>query len=400
MRVYAALLESLAHALESEPHMPVRQLEILPLEERQQLLVEWNATESPYRGDVCLHQVFEEQVEKTPEATAVIYEDRSLSYRELNHHANQLAHYLISLGVKPDDRVVVCLERSLGMLIALLGTLKAGGAYLPLDPSYPCERLGQIMQDAEPKLLLSDATGREALDQKLLQGVTVLELDTAGQRESLPSAWASMPASNPDSRAIGLTSHHAVYVLYTSGSSGTPKGVVNQHRSLINRLAWMQQAYGLDSTDRVLQKTSFSFDVSVWEFFWTLLTGATLVMAPPQAHKDPSQLIELIRKQKITTLHFVPSMLAPFVNSEGVEHCKSLRRLICSGEALSAVHVRAYQQKVPGSQLHNLYDRQKLPLTSLRGHAPVILMAPWCQSDGRLPTPASICWMQMASRRR
>jgi amino acid adenylation domain-containing protein len=348
-------LESLAHALESEPRMPVRQLEILPLVERQQLLVEWNATESPYREDVCLHQVFEEQVERTPEATAVIYEDRSLSYRELNHHANQLAHYLISLGVKPDDRVAVCLERSLGMVIALLGALKAGGAYLPLDPSYPCERLGQIMQDAEPKLLLSDATGREALGEKLLQGVTVLELDTAGQREALPSAWASMPASDPDSRAIGLTSHHAVYVIYTSGSSGTPKGVVNQHNSLINRLAWMQQAYQLDSTDRVLQKTSFSFDVSVWEFFWTLLTGATLVMAPPQAHKDPSQLIALIRKQKITTLHFVPSMLAPFANSEGVEHCKSLRRLICSGEALSAVHVRAYQEKVPRSQLHNLY---------------------------------------------
>jgi amino acid adenylation domain-containing protein len=348
-------LESVAQALETAPHTPVRQLEILPPEERTLLLESWNATEEAYREDVCIHQLFEEQVEKTPEATAVVYEEQWLSYRELNQRANQLAHYLIGLGVKPDDRVAICVQRSLGMVIGLLGILKAGGAYVPLDPSYPCERLGQIMQDAEPKLLLSDAIGREALGQKLLKGLTVLELDTVGQRETLPSLWASLPASDPDSRAMGLTSHHAAYVIYTSGSSGTPKGVVNEHRSLINRLVWMQQAYGLDSTDLVLQKTSFGFDVSVWEFFWTLLTGATLVMAPPQAHKDPLQLIELIRKQKITTLHFVPSMLGPFANSEGVEDCTSLRRLICSGEALPAIHVRAYQEKVPGSQLHNLY---------------------------------------------
>jgi amino acid adenylation domain-containing protein len=348
-------LESLVYALESEPHMPVRQLEILPPAERQQLLVEWNATEKEYPEQVCIHHLFEEQVEKTPDATAVVYEDRSLTYRELNQCANQLAHYLINLGVRPDEPVAICVERSLGMVIGLLGILKAGGAYVPLDPSYPCERLKQIMQNAEPKLLLSDARGRVALGQILLKSLTVLQLDTAGQPEILPSPWANLSANNPDSREMGLTPHHAAYVIYTSGSSGTPKGVVNQHRSLINRLVWMQQAYGLDSTDLVLQKTSFSFDVSVWEFFWTLLTGATLVMAPPEAHKDPLQLIELIRKHKITTLHFVPSMLGPFVNCDGVEECTSLRRLICSGEALPAVHVRAYQEKVPGSQLHNLY---------------------------------------------
>ncbi len=237
------------------------------------------------------------------------------------------------------------------MVVGLLGILKSGGAYVPLDPAYPTERLRQVLADAAPKILLSDAAGRAVLGEEALESLTVLDLDRRGQAES----WADLPATNVDPKALGLTAHHLAYVIYTSGSTGTPKGVMNEHDALINRLLWMQEAYGLDHSDVVLQKTSFSFDVSAWEFFWTLFTGARLAIPPTEAHKESFQLIELIRKWNVTTIHFVPSMLISFVNTEGVERCTPLRRLICSGEALSEHHVYTYQNRLPGSQLYNLY---------------------------------------------
>ena len=348
-------LESLVQALETAPQTPVRQLEILPSEERTLLLESWNRTETAYPEQMCIHQLFEGQVSRTPQVTAVEYEEHSLSYEELNQHANRLAHYLIGLGVKPDEPVAICVERSLGMVIGLLGILKAGGAYVPLDPAYPSERLGQIVSDAAPRVVLSDAAGREALGADALKEVTIVELDQLGKKDGPRPVWAGERCSDPDAQALGLSSRHLAYVIYTSGSTGTPKGVMNEHRGLINRLQWMQQAYGLNSSDAVLQKTSFSFDVSVWEFFWTLQTGARLVVAPPEAHKDAQQLIGLIRRSGVTTLHFVPSMLGAFLNSAGVEGCVTLRRMICSGEALGAGQVKEWQEKLGWAQLYNLY---------------------------------------------
>ncbi|RWP38146.1 amino acid adenylation domain-containing protein, partial [Mesorhizobium sp.] len=266
-----------------------------------------------------------------------------------NAQANRLAHHLISLGVRPDQPVAVCLERSPAMVVGLLAILKAGGAYVPLDPAYPCARLNQALADAAPKLLLADAAGRAALGPEALVDVTMVDLETASP------AWVELPASNPDPRTLGLTARHLAYVIYTSGSTGTPKGAKNEHRAIINRLIWMQKAYALNATDVVLQKTPFGFDVSAWEFFWTLLEGATLVLAPPAAHKDPDALVKVILSQRITTAHFVPSMLVSFMDTKGADRCTSLQRLVCSGEALPASVAHRVRRVLPLTGLHNLY---------------------------------------------
>ncbi|WP_244662075.1 non-ribosomal peptide synthetase [Mesorhizobium huakuii] len=342
-------LEQLAEALERAPDRPVRELDILPADERSYLLEELNRTAAAYPSERCIHELFEAQVRQAPEAVAVVHEDERLSYGELNARANRLAHHLIALGVKPDQPVAICLERSPAMVVGLLAILKAGGAYLPLDPAYPCARLRQVLEDAAPRLLLADAAGRAALGAEALVDVSVVDLETA------TPAWAELPACDPDPRALGLTSRHLAYVIYTSGSTGTPKGAQNEHRAIINRLIWMQKAYALNATDVVLQKTPFGFDVSAWEFFWTLLEGATLVLAPPAAHKDPDALVNLIISQRITTAHFVPSMLVSFMDTKGVDRCTSLQRLVCSGEALPASLAQKVRRVLPWTGLHNLY---------------------------------------------
>ena len=260
---------------------------------------------------------------RTPDAIAVVFEQESLSYAELNARANQLAHYLKRQGVGPEVVVGLCIERSLDMLIGLLGVLKAGGAYLPLDPEYPTERLEYMMADVGVGLLLTHSSLSKALSilgkkkRVLLDHENVLK-----ESNTLPS--------------LCLHSENVAYIIFTSGSTGKPKGAANTHNALYNRLSWMQRAYHLTAEDAVLQKTPFSFDVSVWEFFWPLITGARLVLAAPGAHHNPAQLVELIKAQGITTLHFVPSMLQAFIEHPGVEVCQGIRRLICSGEALSA----------------------------------------------------------------
>jgi amino acid adenylation domain-containing protein len=347
----AGYLLAMLKGMVTEQKQEVYEIDLLSAEERRLLLEEWNATEVEYPKQLCIHQLFEEQVRRNPEAIAVVYEEQRLSYEELNQQANQLAHHLISLGVKPDDRVAICVERGVGMVVGLLAILKAGGAYVPLDPGYPSERLEQILEDAGPGILLCDAAGWEALREATLAEILVVDLDALPQTEG----WVEQSEDNPDAKRLGVSSHHLAYVIYTSGSTGKPKGAMNEHQALINRLLWMQQAYALDSTDVVLQKTSFSFDVSVWEFFWTLLQGAVLAVPPAGAHKDAFRMIELICKWKVTTVHFVPSMLGIFVNTAGVEGCTSLRRVICSGEALSAAHAQMWQQRLPNAQLHNLY---------------------------------------------
>ncbi|MGF6383157.1 amino acid adenylation domain-containing protein [Paraburkholderia atlantica] len=342
-------LEQLAEALEHAPTTPVRELDILPAGERNYLLEDLNRTAAAYPSERCIHELFEAQVQKAPEAVAVVHENERLSYGELNARANRLAHHLIALGVRPDQPVAICVERSPAMVVGLLAILKAGGAYLPLDPAYPSQRLRQVLGDAAPQLLLCDAAGRAALGPEVLTDVIAVDLETATPE------WANLPFSDPDPRALGLTSRHLAYVIYTSGSTGTPKGAQNEHRAIVNRLIWMQKAYALNTADVVLQKTPFSFDVSAWEFFWTLLEGATLVLAPPDAHRDPAALIDLIIGERITTVHFVPSMLVSFMDAKSVDHCTSLRRVLCSGEALPAASVHKVRRLLPWTGLHNLY---------------------------------------------
>ncbi|WP_043220363.1 non-ribosomal peptide synthetase, partial [Burkholderia gladioli] len=300
-----------------------------------------------------LHGLFEAQVRRTPEATALIAGDERLSYAELDARANRFARYLVGLGVGPDALVAVCLERSAAMVVSLLGILKAGGAYVPIDPAYPGPRIAHIVSDSAPAVVLVDATGREALvdalgDEKLVE-YGLIDVSAAS------TPWDKLSSDPLSPNALGLNPRHLAYVIYTSGSTGMPKGVQNEHDALVNRLTWMQEAYRLGGQDVVLQKTPFSFDVSVWEFFWTLANGATLVMAEPGAHRDADYLTEIIAKHGVTTLHFVPSMLAGFLEAPDLTRCKTLSRIICSGEALPAPIARRCLERLPHAQLHNLY---------------------------------------------
>jgi arthrofactin-type cyclic lipopeptide synthetase C len=317
-------------------------------EEQLRQLAEWNATDAAYPLDQCVHELFEAQVLRTPEAPAVIYDDSQLTYAELNAAANRLAHHLRGLGVKPDALVAVCMERSLELVISLLAILKAGGAYVPLDPAYPPERLTYMLQDSAPAALLTGGKARDVIAGHT-SDLPVLDLE----RDA--ALWGNQSKANPDRPSSPAKSRRLAYVIYTSGSTGTPKGAMNEHRGVVNRLLWMQDAYKLGAGDAVLQKTPFSFDVSVWEFFWPLMTGARLVMARPEGHKDPDYLARIIERRQITTLHFVPSMLQVFLNYGDAARCSSLVRVICSGEALPASFVRQFHERFPGVELHNLY---------------------------------------------
>jgi amino acid adenylation domain-containing protein len=316
--------------------------------ERQRRLSEWNNTEADFPRDKCLHEMFEEQVAQNPEAIAVVCEDCTISYAELNRRANQLAHYLRSLGVGPDKPVAICAERSVEMVVALLGVVKAGGAYVPLDPTYPVDRLGYMLEDSSPVALLVQGHLAGRFSGERLVG-NIVDLTA-----SAPT-WHDQPDSNLSPAASGLHPGNLAYVIYTSGSTGKPKGVMVEHRSVVNRLVWMQNAYGLNSRDAVLQKTPFSFDVSVWEFFWPLIAGARLVMARPEGHKDPAYLAAVISLYQITTVHFVPSMLQVFVDHADAKLCTPVVRVFASGEALPASLVRQFQRLLPQVSLHNLY---------------------------------------------
>ncbi|WP_225888940.1 non-ribosomal peptide synthase/polyketide synthase [Myxococcus xanthus] len=340
------LLEHLRVLLEAGVREPEQQVHALPLmtpAERHRVLVAWNDTDRPRPGVSVLHRLIEAQVDRTPDVVALSFESNTLTYRELDRRANQLARYLRARGVGPDTRVALCVERSLEMVVGLLGVLKAGGAYVPLDPEYPRERLEYMLADAAAPVLLTQARLSERLPR---DGATVVCLD---------SEWDAVAREREERLDVTVEGSGLAYVLYTSGSTGRPKGAMNTHAAICNRLLWMQETYGLDASDRVLQKTPFSFDVSVWEFFWPLLAGARLVMARPGGHREPAYLTDTIARERITTLHFVPSMLRPFLEeAELAVSCASLRRVFCSGEALPP-ELRDRYFSCLLAELHNLY---------------------------------------------
>ncbi len=333
---------NLLRAAVANPAMALQDLATLDATERQQLLYQWNATERAYPQGQWVHQLIEAQVLAQPDAPALRFGDVSLSYAELNRRANRLAHRLIEAGVGPDALVGLAVERSIEMVVGLLAVLKAGGAYVPLDPEYPRERLAYMLEDSGVKLLLTQAHLLEQLP--IPQGLETLVLGESG--------FDSYSDANPD---IVLDGENLAYVIYTSGSTGQPKGAGNRHSALLNRLQWMQQAYGLGASDSVLQKTPFSFDVSVWEFFWPLINGARLVVAAPGDHRDPARLVSLITAEQITTLHFVPSMLQAFLQDPAVSTCHSVQRIVCSGEALPVDAQQQVMAKLPQAGLYNLY---------------------------------------------
>ncbi|WP_017317669.1 non-ribosomal peptide synthetase [Mastigocladopsis repens] len=334
--------QTLVQGIVANPDRLISHLPLLTDAEQHQLLIEWNDTQTDYPC-VCIHQLFEAQVEQTPDAVAVVFEDQQLTYQQLNARANQLAHYLQKLGTGPEVLVGIYMERSLEMVVGILGILKAGGAYVPLDPTYPQERLAFMLEDAQVPVLLTQHHLVETLPS---HQAYVICLDTDWE-----AIIAQQPQENPTS---GVTLNNSAYVIYTSGSTGKPKGAINTHMGICNRLLWMQNTYQLTQADSVLQKTPFSFDVSVWEFFLPLLSGARLVFAQPGGHQDSAYLVKLIAQEQITTLHFVPSMLQVFLEAAGLEQCHCIKRVICSGEALSFELQQRFFACLD-AELHNLY---------------------------------------------
>ncbi|WP_130904172.1 non-ribosomal peptide synthetase [Pseudomonas sp. Sample_22] len=328
----------------ANPQTPLAELPLLDADERLRILDELNDTAQDYPGEVCVQRHFEARVLENPQATALVFQGQDLSYAQLNLRANRLAHHLRGRGVGPEVIVGIACERSLEMVVGLLAILKAGGAYVPLDPEYPRDRLSYMIEDSGISLLLTQAHLLAQLPTPDTVRTLCLHAD---------ADWLSdLPGSDLPNIAVA---ENLAYMIYTSGSTGKPKGAGNRHVALHNRIEWMQQAYNLQPSDRVLQKTPFSFDVSVWEFFWPLMKGATLVIAAPGEHRDPQRLAALIVEQSITTLHFVPSMLSAFIGADEALACTSLTRIICSGEALPMELQRQTLRSLPRANLYNLY---------------------------------------------
>ncbi|NQZ08832.1 MAG: amino acid adenylation domain-containing protein, partial [Algicola sp.] len=332
---------------------------VLPEQEKQHLLYDLNETQMDYAKQTCIHQLFEQQALDNPDNVALFFagegvDGKQLTYQQLNEKANQLAHYLQQKhGVKADTLVGLCVERSLEMVIGLVAILKAGGAYVPLDPSYPQERLSYMLEDAALNVVLCQTQVASLLSNANGTAANIVTLDGLGTTND--HFCASFDKSNPATTDTPLTSSNLAYMIYTSGSTGKPKGVMVEHQALFNRIHWMHNKYGMSSDDKVLQKTPFSFDVSVWEFVWTLAYGAQLVMAQPEGHKDPEYLCKIIEQQQITKLHFVPSMLGVILETEEFKHCDSIKQVFCSGEALQQGHVQGFRAALPAAQIHNLY---------------------------------------------
>lgn len=357
----------LLNALARSPEMPVAALPTLTEGERRHLAAV-NATARAVPR-TTLRELLAAQAARTPDAIALVDGRNSLTFREVRRRVTALAGRLRALGVRPGDVVAVGLPRSASLSLSILAVIEAGAAYLPLELGYPADRLGFMLSDARPRALMTDAASRP------LFGAAVPVLSVDDEAEFSPPA--------PDD---GLTPDHPAYVIYTSGTTGRPKGVAVSHGAIVNRILWMQNEYPLGPDDAILQKTPCGFDVSVWEFFWSFLVGARLVMAPPDAHRDPAALVRLIEEHRVTTIHFVPSMLALFTASVIESHgpdapvCTSLTRVFCSGEALGRSLSRAFTARF-GAALHNLYGPTEAAVDVT--HCPA--SGDWIAGDGGVP---------------
>jgi len=344
---YRVLLDEIA----KDPERKTNQFPIATEADRRRVLIDWNDTAADYPRDRCIHDFFLDRVAEIPDHPAVAYAGKQLSYRELGEATHDLALVLQSLGVGPDRIAALYLERSIEMMVGIMGSVRAGGAYMPIDPEYPDDRASYMLADSETKVVLTQAKYRERIATLAGEGVRVIALDA--DWDAIRREAAELVAGGAVLRKeVGPT--NVAYVIYTSGSTGKPKGVLVEHRALVNRINWMQKRYPLSSADVVVQKTPYCFDVSVWEFFWPPMIGATLVFAEPNGHSDAQYMAALLRKSGVTTLHFVPSMLHTFLDNADAP-CESVRFVFCSGEALDRHSVDRYRKAFPNAALHNLY---------------------------------------------
>ncbi|MGC4986805.1 amino acid adenylation domain-containing protein [Streptomyces sp. DT193] len=340
----------------ARPDAPADELRMLSAGDRQTLLTRWSGAATAPAGSGLLHQLFETAADRAPQAVALVEGALTLTYAQLEERANRLAHHLIARGVRVDDVVGVQLPRSAEAVVAMLAVLKAGAAYLPLDPAHPPQRLAELAEDAGARLVLTD-TGTD------------------------PSAPATRPT-------VAVPPGASAYVLYTSGSTGRPKGVTNEHAAVVNRILWMQEAYGLRPEEAVLHKTPLGFDVSGWEWLWPLAVGARIVVAGDEGRRDPRVIARLIREHSVTTCHFVPSMLRAFLDGPAADCAGVLRRVICSGEELPPATARRFMGALPGTGLYNLYGPTEAAIDVTAWQVPERLAS---EHEVRLPigTPIS-----------
>ncbi len=334
-----------------DPCQRVSNIDILSPAERQKQLVEWNQTKRDYPQDRCLHELFVEQVKRSPDAVAVVFEGAYTTYRDLNDRANRLAHYLQSLGVKSETRVGICMERSLEMVVGVLGVLKAGAAYLPLEPDYPPERLSYMTSDSAVSIMITSEPLKKIFGASDLRYI------------SMDTDWPAIqafPSHNPDSSVLPSS---LAYMIYTSGSTGRPKGAMIMHQSAVNLLCWIQEAYPMGVDDAIIQKSPFSFDASIWEFYSPLLAGARLVLASPGGQLDPSYLIKTIRSENVTHMITSPSFLRVLVNTTDFDLCKSLRWIFTAGETISPDLAREIKSATK-ADLINIYGPTEVTVVS------------------------------------
>ncbi|MFJ3928584.1 amino acid adenylation domain-containing protein, partial [Streptomyces sp. NPDC090022] len=379
-------------AVSADPRARLSAVDVLDEAERRRVLVEWNDTAVDVEP-TTLPELFEAQVARTPDAVAVLFEGKEVSYAELDARANRLARLLIGRGVGPESVVAVAMERGIDTVVALLAVVKAGGAYLPVDPANPAERIAVLLADAAP---VAAVTSR-AVAGAIPDGVPVVVLDELSVTEEL----AGLPATPS---GVEVLPSHPAYVIFTSGSTGRPKGVMVPHEGVVNRLAWMRERFGLTTADRVMQKAAFGFDLSVWEFFGTLTAGACLVVARPDGHKDPAYLAGLVREAGVTTMHFVPSMLEAFLADPAVPQTAAvLRRVMCGGESLTPFLRDRFFSLLPGVELHHLYGPTEASIDVTAWHCdpdaggavvpiggPVANTRLYVLDDGLAPVPAGV----------
>ncbi|KAG0205457.1 hypothetical protein BGX31_002985, partial [Mortierella sp. GBA43] len=359
---HVGYLCSILKAMAVDSENPITALELLAQDERSLLLRTWTSTQQEYPSHMCVHHLFEQQVERRGEGVAVVFDNQQLTYRELNEQANRLAHHLIGLGVHPDTLVAICVDRSLAMAIGILAILKAGGAYVPLDPTYTSDRLQDILKDADPRIVIADESGRAALGENVLSSRTVIDLNSEvmeGRKSIL-----DYPACNPT--VAGLTPHNLMYIIFTSGSTGKPKGVMVEHQGMVN-LAMTHPLYGIDASSRVLQFFSFSFDSSALNIFMTLCRGGSLHLLSDAVRSDPAQIWNYLQSHSISHALFTPVVLQSCVD---LPPLPALQTLAVAGEAFPASLIHAMQSLAPNGRIVNDYGPTEATVSSISWKRP------------------------------